>query len=112
MNYIGSLSGVYLTGGQVDAKINTFSGTLNTLARANLTCSQNQLPQFSGGAWTCGTIAAVAETEPKWTAASGNYYTKTDMANSTLTTAGLIAKGDSVVASGNYSTAMGHYTLA
>jgi hypothetical protein len=79
MAYIGSLSGLYLTGGQVDTKINTFSGSLNSLSKATLPCTQNQLPQFSGGVWICGTIATVAETDPIWTAASGNYVTNSSL---------------------------------
>jgi hypothetical protein len=51
------------------------SGALNTLSRANLACSQNQLPQFSGGIWTCGTIASVNESDPVWSVAKVGYYT-------------------------------------
>ena len=102
------LSSLYLTWGQVDAKINTLSGTLNNLARANLTCSQNQLPQFSGGVWTCGTISSVVETDPIWIAASGNYYDKTGINNKWYITASQVTANETdpiwTAASGNYYT--------
>jgi hypothetical protein len=57
--------------------------TVNSLGKATLACSTNQIAKWNGSAWICSSDAGItAETDPVWTAAVGNYYTKTNLQTS------------------------------
>jgi hypothetical protein len=55
--------------------------TVNSLGKATLGCTANQVPQWNGSAWICTdyTSGIATELDPVWSSASGNYYTKTNL---------------------------------
>jgi hypothetical protein len=86
---IRSSSGLTVTSGAVSLP----TGSIDALAIADGSllfadwnqngCTPSQIPKWNGSAWACATDAGIgAESDPIWMAASGSYYTKTDLQNS------------------------------
>lgn len=83
---IRSSSGLTVTSGIVSLP----TGSIDSLAIADGSllfadwnqngCTMSQVPKWNGSAWACATDAGIsAESDPIWMAASGSYYTKTNL---------------------------------